>query len=139
MPQRARAVEQGKGRRDPQLSLETALRDHGCGGGRQLVEQDGLCAIRRTAFAAHVDHDHRTGKIRGLLCFNCNGGLGQFKDQIEVLNAAVRYLKEHGAVAGADSGPAQASPRNRWPRVIELYPYRGPDIEIEVRRHRRSA
>jgi hypothetical protein len=42
----------------------------------------------------HVDHCHSTGKIRGLLCSNCNTGLGQFKDNIELLNKAISYLKE---------------------------------------------
>lgn len=104
-----------------------------------FAEQSGLCAICGTAPAAHVDHDHATGKVRGLLCFNCNGGLGQFKDQIGVLNAAVRYLKGNAADTEADGRPGEASISGTWPRVIELYPYRGPHIEVEVRTHRRSA
>ena len=62
-----------------------------------LEAQGGLCAICRTAPAAHVDHDHDTGMIRELLCFNCNGGLGQFKDDPEVLRAAADYVERHRA------------------------------------------
>lgn len=40
-----------------------------------------------------VDHDHITGKIRGLLCHYCNGGLGHFKDNIENMIKAIEYLK----------------------------------------------
>src|SRR5438270_1817367 len=39
-----------------------------------LERQGGLCAICQSAPAAHVDHDHGTGRVRALLCFNCNGG-----------------------------------------------------------------
>lgn len=41
----------------------------------------------------HVDHDHNNGKIRGLLCMNCNNGLGCFKDNPILLQEAKRYLK----------------------------------------------
>jgi hypothetical protein len=60
-----------------------------------LRRQEGLCAICRKAPAAHVDHDHNTGAVRALLCFNCNGGLGQFKDDPAVLRAAAQYVEEH--------------------------------------------
>lgn len=42
-----------------------------------------------------VDHCHVTGKIRGLLCGNCNKGIGNLKDSIEILNNAINYLKEN--------------------------------------------
>lgn len=41
----------------------------------------------------HIDHCHVTGKIRGLLCTQCNKGLGCFKDRIDVLQKAVQYLQ----------------------------------------------
>ena len=43
--------------------------------------------------ALAVDHCHETGKIRSLLCTNCNRGLGKFNDNIEFLKSAVQYLE----------------------------------------------
>jgi hypothetical protein len=60
-----------------------------------LARQAGLCAICKAAPAAHVDHDHATGAVRALLCFNCNGGLGQFKDNPVALHAAAYYVQFH--------------------------------------------
>lgn len=41
-----------------------------------------------------VDHNHETGELRGILCFNCNSAIGHFKDSTELLRKAVLYLKK---------------------------------------------
>lgn len=63
-----------------------------------LVNQNYCCKIclkHRSQFkkALHVDHCHTTGKIRGLLCFKCNSVLGYFKDDINLFQNAINYLK----------------------------------------------
>ena len=63
-----------------------------------FIEQGGSCAICGThqkefKFCLSVDHCHSTGKIRGLLCHRCNGGLGNFNDNPEILQNALKYLK----------------------------------------------
>jgi hypothetical protein len=63
-------------------------------------KQKSLCAICKQPENARyfrrlcVDHDHETGKIRGLLCHMCNTGLGKFADDVELLRAATIYLEE---------------------------------------------
>ena len=59
--------------------------------------QGGRCAICGTHQCStkksfSVDHCHKTGKVRGLLCQNCNTALGKFKDDEELLHSAIRYL-----------------------------------------------
>ncbi|MEH1015136.1 endonuclease domain-containing protein [Micromonospora sp. CPCC 206060] len=41
----------------------------------------------------HLDHDHRNGWVRGILCFNCNGGLGRSRDSDTRLARAITYLR----------------------------------------------
>ena len=43
----------------------------------------------------NIDHCHKTGKVRGLLCDSCNKALGLFKDNVESLNKAIEYLKNN--------------------------------------------
>jgi hypothetical protein len=64
-----------------------------------IDRQGGYCIICFDKPAEHVDHDHKTGKVRGVLCFNCNGGLGQFGDNIGKLESAIEYLKANGVPA----------------------------------------
>jgi hypothetical protein len=65
-----------------------------------LVEQNFQCVICKTKEPGgrhnnwHVDHNHDTGRVRGLLCWLCNSGLGKFKDRVDLLENAVKYLKE---------------------------------------------
>ncbi len=60
----------------------------------RLDAQDNKCAICRVNFIAtpHIDHCHKTGVVRGLLCPKCNPALGAFQDSPDILKAAIRYL-----------------------------------------------
>jgi hypothetical protein len=61
--------------------------------------QHGCCAICAQvfadAFSGHIDHNHETGKVRGLLCNNCNTGLGMFGESLTSLAQAITYLEKH--------------------------------------------
>ena len=65
----------------------------------KLKAQNGVCAICgglcKSGKRLAVDHNHTTGKIRDLLCGNCNGGLGKFLDNPELLELAADYLRKH--------------------------------------------
>jgi hypothetical protein len=67
-----------------------------------LAGQSGRCAICRCMLdlkagrgvgAACIDHCHKTGRVRGVLCTNCNHGVGKFRDDPALLLAAVEYLR----------------------------------------------
>jgi hypothetical protein len=81
-----------------------------------LAEQGGVCAICSVMPAEHVDHDHATGAVRQLLCFNCNGGLGQFKDDPDVLRAAADYVERHRE-RPAEARPARLTSHQRRVRA----------------------
>ncbi len=67
---------------------------------QRLEEQGNVCAICKTDTPGgkgqfHADHDHATLKPRGVLCHNCNVGLGNLKDDPVILQAAIDYLKKY--------------------------------------------
>lgn len=62
-----------------------------------VKEQDGLCKLCKKepqSKGLNVDHCHTTGRVRGLLCTNCNAGLGFFNEDVELLKAAIEYLSK---------------------------------------------
>ena len=73
-----------------------------------LDQQNGKCVIckmtltppssgtKKLKSTFNVDHCHKTNKVRGLLCLGCNTGLGQFRDNKELLTSATRYLEMFG-------------------------------------------
>ena len=66
---------------------------------QELVELQGgetcrICGFKPENRRLHVDHDHATGEIRGLLCLHCNTMLGRFSDSIERFRAAIEYLSQ---------------------------------------------
>jgi hypothetical protein len=66
-----------------------------------LEKQGGGCAIcgalPERLGSLHLDHDHDTGRIRGLLCLSCNQALGHFRDRAELLRRAADYLEQAAA------------------------------------------
>lgn len=59
---------------------------------KMLEEQNNKCAICMERKSLVIDHDHKTGNVRGLLCMSCNSALGKFKDSELILASAIRYL-----------------------------------------------
>ncbi|WP_216591371.1 endonuclease VII domain-containing protein [Streptomyces brasiliscabiei] len=58
-----------------------------------IASQGGVRCICLSAPAVHVDHCHKTGRVRGVLCFNCNSGLGLLRDDPDAMNRAADYLE----------------------------------------------
>ena len=57
-----------------------------------VIKQGGKCLICNKKKDLYVDHDHQSGIVRGLLCYNCNIGIGLFYENIDHLNNAIKYL-----------------------------------------------
>lgn len=61
---------------------------------KKFNNQCGICG-GKDSISLSIDHNHKTGKVRGLLCNNCNNGLGRFKDSTSLLNKAIDYLNKN--------------------------------------------
>jgi len=72
---------------------------------RMLADQHEKCAICGTSETNgrwnrfHIDHNHATGSVRGLLCHGCNVSIGHFKDDVTLLQNAINYISKHEATA----------------------------------------
>lgn len=66
---------------------------------KMVSDQNSCCYLcgkkQENHFSLHVDHCHSTGKVRALLCGNCNQALGLFKENLELIRKAAEYLKRH--------------------------------------------
>lgn len=69
---------------------------------QMFAAQDNMCAICKTQDPGlgangqwNTDHDHQTGKVRGILCWTCNTALGKFKDSTDILRSALAYLEDN--------------------------------------------
>ena len=87
---------------------------------RLMDMQGGRCAICNILITARenaqVDHDHETGRIRGILCFCCNTAIGKFRDSVDMMLLAIEYLRKE-------------------PPVLQL---RSKELSAEERKHNRS-
>lgn len=67
---------------------------------KMFEEQNGVCAICSTFEVENtrgrlcIDHDHRDGRVRGLLCIGCNTAIGSLKDDINLFLEAIKYLQK---------------------------------------------
>lgn len=105
---------------------------------RMLKEQDGVCAIckKPETLVNHgrvmplpVDHCHSTGKIRGLLCAQCNHAIGKFDDDTKLLESAIRYLQHYAPASEQDKATAEAvkrSPHRDW-LLVATPNFEGPN------------
>lgn len=78
---------------------------------------------RKVSDAAYVDHCHKSDRVRGLLCFNCNILLGKAKDSAKILLSAVGYLRASATRQAQPSGPRESlseiGPGDRDPESSE--------------------
>ena len=62
---------------------------------RMVSAQENKCYICGKIARLNVDHNHKTGQVRKLLCHKCNAGIGMFDENITILEQTILYIKEH--------------------------------------------
>jgi hypothetical protein len=82
-----RAAKGRAGRLKRQYGMTEAQREE------MVASRMGLCVICLKAPAVHVDHCHETGRVRGVLCFNCNSAIGKLGDDPDAVRRAAAYLE----------------------------------------------
>lgn len=62
---------------------------------QMVFDHGGKCAICTREFSRtpHIDHNHSTGQVRGLLCYSCNSAIGNLQEDIQILKNAIAYLE----------------------------------------------
>ena len=64
----------------------------------RLAAQGGRCLIcQEKMLRPVIDHDHASGQVRGLLCISCNAGLGFFRDNVQALARAAKYVRQYAS------------------------------------------
>jgi hypothetical protein len=118
--ERARIKQKAKYDRDPAADRDRRRRRRYGVNAEQfaamLRSQGGVCRICKRLDPNCVDHCHRTGRFRGVLCLKCNSGLGYFREDLELMRAAVQYLLSGGVVrldneAMTEDGSLETKPR----------------------------
>lgn len=78
----------------------------------RVAQQNYSCAICGVKLSVdghktHLDHCHKTGNLRAILCTNCNRGLGHFQDSVELLRKAAEYLGAHNGTVDSEKEVCQ--------------------------------
>lgn len=105
-PEKVAAQQAARFRRDPKAEVARTrnwyrLRKYGLTSEQFAVlaaDSNGHCQLCGDPFprTPHIDHNHATGRVRGLLCSGCNTGLGLFKDNVQRLKLAIQWVENDG-------------------------------------------
>lgn len=94
----------------------------------ELIKRQGgrclLCGVKPDALV--IDHDHKTGEVRGALCSQCNVGLGMFKDSVPMMYAAIVYLEGYRGMEADMEGtlprPPVSTCPGSWGQPVKIGP-----------------